>query len=85
VAETMPENIQDWLEMDEGLTGRNWCSNFLYLFSSALLILLNFMAALLIILHFTFILFSNFSGLLGLAFAFFNLDFQLIQMSSPSK
>jgi hypothetical protein len=41
--ETMQENIQDWLELDEGdpgfqlLTGGNCCSDtFFYLFSSAL-------------------------------------------------
>jgi hypothetical protein len=42
--ETMQENIQDWLELDEGesgfqlLTGRHFCSDNFYLFSSALLI-----------------------------------------------
>jgi hypothetical protein len=41
--ETTQENIQDWLELDDGnpgfqlLTeGKNYCSNILYLFSSAL-------------------------------------------------
>jgi hypothetical protein len=46
--ETTQENIQDWLQLDEGdpgfqlLTGRNCCSDILYLFSSAPPILLNF-------------------------------------------
>jgi hypothetical protein len=48
--ETTQENVQDWLELDEGdpgyhlLTGRNCCSVylFIYLFSAALLMLLNF-------------------------------------------
>jgi hypothetical protein len=47
--ETTQENIQDWLELDEGdngfqhlKRGRNCCSNILYLFLLALPILLNF-------------------------------------------
>jgi hypothetical protein len=48
--ETEPthENIQGWLELDEGdpgfqlLTDRNCCSDIFYLFSSALPVLLNF-------------------------------------------
>jgi hypothetical protein len=45
--ETTQENIQDWLQLDEGdpgfqlLTGRNCCSDTFFLFSSALM-LLNF-------------------------------------------
>jgi hypothetical protein len=42
--ETTQENIQDWLELDEGDPdkGRNSGSDIFYLFSSALPILLNF-------------------------------------------
>jgi hypothetical protein len=44
--ETTQENIQDWLELDEGdpgfqlLAGRNYCND-VFLFSSTLLILFN--------------------------------------------
>jgi hypothetical protein len=38
--ETVQENIEDWLKLDEGDKGRNCCSD-IFLFSSELPILLN--------------------------------------------
>jgi hypothetical protein len=64
--ETTQENIQDWLELDEGDLGSQLLTEqeiaaliFYYLFSSALPILLNFL----------FICFLFFFCLLGLPFA----------------
>jgi hypothetical protein len=73
--ESTQENVQDWLELDEGDPGFQLLTEeeiavvifFFYLFSSALPILLNF----------PFICFLNFLYVLGLSFAL------LIQMTSP--
>jgi hypothetical protein len=77
--ETRQENIQHWLELDDGgpavqlLTGRNCCSD---IFSSPLPILLHF-----ILLHFPFICFLSFV-FQGLSFAsLIRMTSQLIRIS----
>jgi hypothetical protein len=77
--ETTHENIQDWLQLDEGdifqlLTEEEIAAvTFFYLFSSALPILLNF----------PFICFvSSFLSYMA-NFCFINQDYRLIQMISP--
>jgi hypothetical protein len=77
--ETTEENIQDWLELDEEdpefqfLTEEETAAViYFYLFSSALPILLNF--------PFTYFLgFLSFTAI----FCFINLNYRLIQMTSP--
>jgi hypothetical protein len=77
--ETMQENIQDWLELDEKdtgfqlLTGRNCCSDiFLFIFISTTYII-----------KFPIYLFSDFFLSFRAIFCFINLANRLIQMASP--
>jgi hypothetical protein len=79
-AETMQENIQDWLKLDEEpefqfLTEEEIVAViFFYLFSSALLT----------VIYFPFICFLSLFFSFRASFCFINTDYRLIWMTSPT-
>jgi hypothetical protein len=78
--ETMQDNIQDWLELDEEDHGFQLLTQEE---TGAVIFLLNFISTTYII-KFSIYLFSRYFCLLGLPIFFFiNLDYHLIQLTYP--